>query len=112
MLKYFKHTFWKMEAQMLKHHSWSVHAGPAHSYKFVNEGSFFQNTRIKQTIKEKKDKLNNAINKKKKKLKQGEKKLPGEGFWTNTSRCRCQHQITNCSCCAKNWGKMVSSNQI
>lgn len=58
---------------MLKHHSWSVHAGPAHSYKFVNEGSFFQNTRIKQTIKEKKDKLNNAINKNKKKLKQGEK---------------------------------------
>lgn len=112
MLKYFKHTFWKMEAQMLKHHSWSVHAGPAHSYKFVNEGSFFQNTRIKQTIKEKKDKLNNAINKNKKKLKQGEKKLPGEGFWTNTSRCRCQHQITNCSCCANNWGKMVSSNQI
>lgn len=71
MLKYFKHTFWKMEAQMLKHHSWSVHAGPAHSYKSVNEGSFFQNTRIKQTIKGKKDKLNNAI--KKKQLKQGEK---------------------------------------
>lgn len=52
---------------MLKHHSWSVHAGPAHSYKSVNEGSFLQNTRIKQSIKEKKDKLNNAINKNKKK---------------------------------------------
>lgn len=60
MLKYFKHTFWKMEAQMLKHHSWSVHAGPAHSYESVNEGSFLQNTRIKQTIKEKN--TNQALN--------------------------------------------------